>query len=350
MFLFTTPASPTAQPGATAPATGPAAGPVVDAIRRGAEQTGTDFAYLLNTAKRESSLDPAAKAPTSSASGLFQFIEQTWLGLVKSEGPKLGLSDLAGAIAPKADGGYAVQDANARQAILKLREDPSLSSLMAGTLTQQNREALQASTGRAPSSGELYMAHLLGSRGATDLIRTAAADPSRPAAADMPEAAAANRALFYDRAGKPRSAAELYGVLSTGAVAQPAPVTAAGATRPVTVTGTEPPLPKLTGPALYGLFQTSERTGPVSGAVAKLWRVNTANASATPAAPFFPRADGSVPAAGSAETAPAEVAPVPVPAAAASGDPGVPASGPTDVPLPPPRPRRFAAAAGTRSR
>jgi len=86
MFLFTTPA----EPRASAPAT-----PVVDAIRQGAEQTGTDFEYLLSTAKRESALDPTAKAPTSSATGLFQFIEQTWLGLMKTEGGKLGLSDLS---------------------------------------------------------------------------------------------------------------------------------------------------------------------------------------------------------------------------------------------------------------
>ena len=48
MFLFTTP-----------PAREPApVNPVVDAIRQGAERTGTGFDYLLATAQRESALDP----------------------------------------------------------------------------------------------------------------------------------------------------------------------------------------------------------------------------------------------------------------------------------------------------
>ena len=165
MFLFTTPN--TAQPSASSP-TGSAASvpatPVTDAIRKGASATGTDFDYLLRTAKRESALDPAAKAPTSSATGLFQFIEQTWLGVVKNDGPALGLSNAASAIVARGDGTYTVPDAAARQAILKLREEPETASAMAGALTRRNREALTAATGRAPSNGELYLAHVLGAR------------------------------------------------------------------------------------------------------------------------------------------------------------------------------------------
>ena len=85
MFLFTTPAQPQTA----------SDGNVVDAIRRGAAATGSDFDYLLKTAQRESALDPQARAPTSSATGLFQFIEQTWLGMVKSEGPRFGLDEEA---------------------------------------------------------------------------------------------------------------------------------------------------------------------------------------------------------------------------------------------------------------
>jgi hypothetical protein len=58
MFLFTTPSSPVRD---SAPAS-----PVVDAIRQGAERTGTGFDYLLATAQRESALDPGARAgPTA---------------------------------------------------------------------------------------------------------------------------------------------------------------------------------------------------------------------------------------------------------------------------------------------
>src|SRR3546814_4025047 len=61
------------------------------AIFRAAQATGVDFDYLLGQAKIESGLNPTAKARTSSATGLFQFIEQTWLGTVKEHGAKHGL-------------------------------------------------------------------------------------------------------------------------------------------------------------------------------------------------------------------------------------------------------------------
>jgi hypothetical protein len=96
---------------------------VTAAIRSASRTTGMTFDYLLNTAIRESSLDPAARAKTSSARGLYQFIESTWLAMVKEEGPKFGLGQFAAAIERRADGQYSVKDPRARAQILKLRED-----------------------------------------------------------------------------------------------------------------------------------------------------------------------------------------------------------------------------------
>ncbi|MCX7676587.1 MAG: transglycosylase SLT domain-containing protein, partial [Alteraurantiacibacter sp.] len=56
------------------------------AIARAAQATGTDFSYLLAQARIESGLNPAARARTSSASGLFQFIDQTWLATLDRHG------------------------------------------------------------------------------------------------------------------------------------------------------------------------------------------------------------------------------------------------------------------------
>ena len=105
--LFTNP-----RPVAGAPAESPRAAPsrVVEAIRDGSERSGADFDYLLRTATRESSLDPAAKAPTSTATGLFQFIEQTWLGTLKDAGPKFGLSGYSSEISEVRPGVYDVPD------------------------------------------------------------------------------------------------------------------------------------------------------------------------------------------------------------------------------------------------
>ncbi len=83
-------------------------------ISRAAQKTGADFDYLLNTAARESGFDPRAKAPTSSASGLFQFIDQTWLGMVKQHGAKHGMAAEAAKIEVGANGRYRVTDPAAR--------------------------------------------------------------------------------------------------------------------------------------------------------------------------------------------------------------------------------------------
>src|SRR6478736_9734740 len=79
---------------------------VVAALQKAASATGSDFHYLLGTAMRESSLKPDARSHSSSAAGLFQFIDQTWLGLVKEHGARHGLTGFAGAISRDANGRY----------------------------------------------------------------------------------------------------------------------------------------------------------------------------------------------------------------------------------------------------
>ncbi|WP_306222847.1 lytic transglycosylase domain-containing protein [Bosea beijingensis] len=291
MFLFTTPQS---QSRETQPAN-----PVVSAIRQGAERTGAGFDYLLKTAQRESSLEPTAKASTSSATGLFQFIEQTWLAMVKQEGPKQGLSQYADAITENG-GRLSVADPAAREKILQLRNDPQVAAVMAGALTQKNRDQLAGSLGRQPQAGELYMAHVLGARGASDLIRAAASDPSRVAARDFPEAAAANRGIFYDKAGRARSVQEVYGVLAASHastqvaanVAQNAQSGQAGQ-GDIPVAEIAAALRPERAKGLVGLFSTGGSRDPVSKAVANLWttppRGGTRMASLEGGERYFPR-------------------------------------------------------------
>src|SRR5690349_24325712 len=111
---------------------------VAGAIKQGANLTGTSFEYLLTTAKMESDFNPSAGASTSSARGLFQFIDQTWLGTVKEAGGQLGYGNYADAITKSASGTYSVSDPAARRAILRLRDDPAASAAMAGVLGRSN--------------------------------------------------------------------------------------------------------------------------------------------------------------------------------------------------------------------
>ena len=135
---------------------------VVAALQRASAATGSDFHYLLGTAMRESGLKPGAQSSTSSASGLFQFVEQTWFGVVKEYGAKHGLASYANAIGQGADGKLRADNSADRTAILALRNDPQISALMAGEYAQQTKSAMQCSLGRSVCGGELYAAHFLG--------------------------------------------------------------------------------------------------------------------------------------------------------------------------------------------
>jgi len=186
---------------------------VAVAIERASARTGTDFDYLLKTAVRESSLNPSAKAGSSSAAGLFQFIEQTWLGMVKNHGAEHGLGDLADQITRTKAGRYVVADRQVRRDILALRYDPEIAATMAGEFTKESQEALRSDLGREPTGGELYAAHFLGPEGASDLIR-AAERGETSAAALFPDAARSNRSIFYTKSGVARSPAEVLAVLT----------------------------------------------------------------------------------------------------------------------------------------
>jgi hypothetical protein len=287
---------------------------VAGAIRQAAQATGTSFQYLLATAQVESGLNPQAGASTSSARGLFQFIEQTWLATMKQAGPALGYGQYAAAITKNASGRYEVSDPQMRSQILKLRTDPSANAVMAGAFTQSNATVLSERLGRSPSEGELYIAHFLGAGGAARLISFAAANPQASAASYFPTAAHANSSIFYDRStGAPRSVAQVRNILTArydvatraapsgltstaqaatapaaASVLSAAPILpAASAATPSTHTAAAAPdtagmtsafaaaSPKAADTDVFhGMFQDPGRNGPVAAVVSQLWGVS----------------------------------------------------------------------------
>jgi hypothetical protein len=281
---------------------------IAGAIKQAANTTGTSFEYLLATAKMESNFNPSAGASTSSARGLFQFIDQTWLGTVKEAGSQLGYGNYADAITKSSSGSYSVRDPSARSAILKLRDDPAASSAMAGVLTQSNSFKLTGKIGRRPTEGELYMAHFMGVGGAAKLIANAEDNPRASGARLFPNAAAANRSIFYER-GRARTVSEVYSLLTSryaSAANSPATRTAMASVgvmpaskvavaaaaapvdnaaylssfpdaRSVTPVATSSQATITTAslqperPVFRSLFQAGERAQPVSPAVQELW-------------------------------------------------------------------------------
>lgn len=271
---------------------------ITGAIRSAAQATGASFDYLLKTAQRESNFNPDAKASTSSATGLFQFIEQTWLQTLKTAGPEHGYGQYAESIERTASGRYVVTDPAEREAILALRKDPVAASAMAGAFTQSNAAMLAERLGRPPTEGELYIAHFLGPSGAVQLISTAEKNPRANAAELFPQAARANRSIFYRGRNAPQSVSQVYETLvakhqttktpaaatSTVAAKQAAPpagspaaiVAARWPQLPVAKEVTAEPDPGPTAsfapdrPAFHQLFHTAG-SAPVSSFVSELW-------------------------------------------------------------------------------
>lgn len=192
------------------PAAPSARGDVRASIARASARTGIDFDFLLAQAKIESSLNPGAKAPTSSAAGLYQFTRGTWLQTLDRHADEHGLGWAGEAIA-----GGRVSDPGMRAQIMALRYDPDASALMAAELASDNKAYLSGRLGRELDAAELYLAHFLGAGGAGQFLDALQSDPGRSAASMMPDAARANRGIFFAASGAPRSVGEVMGVLRT---------------------------------------------------------------------------------------------------------------------------------------
>jgi hypothetical protein len=297
------------RPPAPIPNVRPSVPTVTGAIRRAAASTGANFDYLLATAKVESNLDPNLTVSTSTATGLFQFIDQTWLGVMKTAGRAFGFERYADAITQTSSGRYVVEDISLREEMMKLRKDPAANAVMGGVITQQNAAVLANRIGRKPTDGELYVAHFFGPYAAARVIELAGSEPNAEAAALFPDAARANRSVFYDRQGnartiagvrdelvrryqvaKARTAPDTVGTAVAAQTQAPNSVARASVAPPSRVADTagvamafaaaqpapsatpiaDPTRPPLRS-AFHSLFETEPRRGAVSPIVAELW-------------------------------------------------------------------------------
>lgn len=133
----------------------------------------------------ESAGKPKAKAPTSSASGLFQFLNGTWLATVNKHRPDL----LHG---------------RTQAQVLALRTtNTSVCIELGARFTEDNAAALGADY----NDGDLYLAHFLGAGSARKVLRS---NPNASAVAVCGQRAAdANHSIFYRKDGKPVSCVQL---------------------------------------------------------------------------------------------------------------------------------------------
>jgi hypothetical protein len=281
---------------------------VTGAIRQAARMTGADFKYLLATAQVESNLNPNAQAATSSARGLFQFTEQTWLTTLKEQGGPLGYGPYANAISRQPSGDYAVSDPSMTRAVMNLRSDPNANALMAGAFTKLNADKLADRLGRGPTEGELYVAHFLGPdrREPADRAGRQQADDARrrefpergPRQSDDLLRWAGERAQRRRRLSHPDRTLPCGAQRARRIRPNPPAAVAATAAPSAPRTGFAPDTASLTetyaaaarlsptvqaakiGPVFHGLFRSTGGPEPVAPLVNSLWTSPTASAGA----------------------------------------------------------------------
>jgi hypothetical protein len=230
---------------------------VTAVIRQASRSTGVDFGYLMAQASQESGLRPDAKSATSTATGLFQFTEGTWLDMVRRHGAQHGLGDQAAQITTDGAGKAVVADPATRKAILELRTDPALSAVFAAEYARDNKAEVERALGRTAGATDLYFAHFLGASGAGSFLKAVQRDGGAPAADLFPDAAAANRAVFYDASGRARSVGEVYRSL-----AEKIQGVAGGFSQVAAAAPASPPSPAATGSAQHAATILARIPGP----------------------------------------------------------------------------------------
>lgn len=170
---------------------------IVQTIVRAAQAVQTDPVLLMAVADKESSFVTAVQAKTSSATGLYQFIERTWLGVVRDFGAKYGLEKEAAMITSDANDRPVITDPAERARVLEMRRDPYLSALMAGEMLKRDAARIAQRIGRELTLGEIYLAHFLGPDDAEEFLANVVNKPAAAAAALLPGPARANRSIFF---------------------------------------------------------------------------------------------------------------------------------------------------------
>lgn len=173
-------------------------GELVATIVRAAFIAGVDPRLLMAIADKESSFVVRARASTSSATGLFQFIDATWLKALRDFGGNFALDSEAQAAADIVQGDDANPPGANRARLLALRNDPFLSTLMAAAMLRHEQEKLEAKFGRAITGAEVYLVHFLGPGGARKFLSALEETPTAAASQLLPAAARANRPIFFE--------------------------------------------------------------------------------------------------------------------------------------------------------
>lgn len=166
---------------------------VKTAIKEAAKIVGLSEHTLTAFAAKESAFNPNAKAKTSTAAGLFQFLKGTWKYVVERYGKMYGLDS-------KSNPYNARDSAIAAAAYLKHDIYPSISKAVG-----------------VPNATDLYFGHFMGPVGGSNFLRNRKADGTRFAYLDFKKEAAANRSVYFKGGdlNDPRTYDEIYAMFNS---------------------------------------------------------------------------------------------------------------------------------------
>lgn len=155
-----------------------------DTIVAAGNMVGINPMILSTIAAQESGFKAAAKASTSSATGLFQFISSTWNAMLRKYGPKYGIPPGTSPTNPMAN------------------------AILGACYIKENFEAVRnALSGREPTATDAYILHFLGTGGGKKFL---SANPNTPASSVVSNGqVSANKAIFYSN-GAMRTVGQVY--------------------------------------------------------------------------------------------------------------------------------------------
>lgn len=192
---------------------------VLEAVREAVEATKLDPVLLLTLARAESSFDPSARNRLSTARGLLQFTRDAWLETVRQFGPRHGLSGYADAISSNRAGHLYTAHPATLRAILRLRDNPQLSAVMAAERIAQQRLVLERVLGHEASVTDLYLLHVLGQHGVTRFLTALQRNPALPSVNVIGASTQRNAGLFM-RGGCPLTVGQIYTQIGTQMLAE----------------------------------------------------------------------------------------------------------------------------------
>ena len=192
---------------------------VLQAIVQGTENfDNLSIPYMMAISAKESGFDPEAKSnfEKSSAKGLYQFTNVSWMRIVKNVGEKHGLKEFSDNIFELKDKRMGVKDWDIRTKLLELRDDPYLSTVMAAEMATDNQNRLKfllqedGIKDYEPNETDTYLTHLFGITRAYDFISAYNKNPEQKGADLFKKEAKYNRSIFYDSNGKKRTLEDIY--------------------------------------------------------------------------------------------------------------------------------------------